>query len=314
MKGSLFWKFAYLCCALTGILAGYGVFTLTGVNESREDISTKDDTLVRESGDSVFFDEEGEVTLPTATVTVTVTATPAPTEALVPIPTAVPEIAASPTVQPEQTVSAEQAAITVPEDVLPSLGSQWAGRGTVVLPEQEPVLQQVLEETENAVTEVITYPAKIFGQTPVINRSDTYVSYFEFCYDLIAMVEPEVTVRGLSMNSLMTKFALKALFCGIDIEQLDINAPIPRKLAALCLWLAAQVLDESGCDTSSRSALRYVTDISSCSSSERKAIAYLYEQGVVKGYQVAGQQFYPTEGLKTEVGKAWLSGIKQCWH
>jgi len=332
MKGSLFWKFAYLCCALTGILAGYGVFSLTGVKENREDIGTKDNTLVRESGDSVFFDEEAEITVPP--VTVTVTTTPAPTETLVPVQAETPEITGSPTVQPEeppagaseilpelpeiktapeQTVSAGQAAITVPEEVLPSLGSQWAGKGMAVIPEQEPVLQTKSEETEEFATEVITYPAKIFGQTPVINRSDAYVSYFEFCYDLIAMVEPEVTARGLNMNALMTKFALKALFCGIDIEQLDINAPIPRRLAALCLWLAAQVLDESGWDTSSGSVGEYVTDISSCTVSERRAIAYLYEQGVVKGYQAAGQCFYPAEGLKTETGKTWLSGVKQCW-
>ena len=135
----------------------------------------------------------------------------------------------------------------------------------------------------------------------------------ELAYDLIAMLEPEVEARGMNMNTLLTKFALKAFLCGVDIEKLDINAPIPRRLAALCLWLAAQVLNESGCDTSAKSAGGYVTDISKCSKAEKKAIAYLYEQGIVKGYQIAGQQFFPDAGLKTGTGTEWLSGAKRCW-
>jgi len=320
MKGSMFWKFAYLCCALTGILAGYGIASLTEANESR---STKDNTLVREAGDSVFFDTEQEAEVPakilpttpspTMLPPVTLTPTPTPAPAAIPAETIaptetppaidvlpeVPEI----TLIPEETASAGQTEVPAQAEELPSLAGHWKGMEGLpeILPQQEEV------------QETITYPAKIFGQTPVINRSDGYVSYFEFCYDLIAMVEQEVAARGLNINVLMTKFAVKALLCGVDIEQLDINAAIPRRLAALCLWLAAQVLNESGCETSSRSAGRYVTDISACSSSEKKAIAYLYEQGIVKGYQVAGQRFYPSDGLKTETGKAWLSAVKQCW-
>jgi hypothetical protein len=84
-------------------------------------------------------------------------------------------------------------------------------------------------------------------------------------------------------------------------------------LAALCLWLAAQVLNENGSETSSKSAAGYVTDIAGCSSSERKAIAYLYESGILKGYQVSGQRFFPEEGLKTETGTTWLSAVKHRW-
>ena len=119
--------------------------------------------------------------------------------------------------------------------------------------------------------------------------------------------------RGLNLNSLLTKFAIKALFCGVDIEKLDINAPIPRRLAALCLWLAAQVLSEGQSETTAQSAQSYVTDIGGCSSAEKKAVAYLYEQGIVKGYQIPGQKFYPDAGLQTEFGSAWLAGAKQCW-
>ena len=311
MKGSLLWKFMYLFCAMAGILAGYGVFTLAGAKENTE--PTKDNTLVREAGDGVFFDAEKEdmpeteiSEPPIVTVAPTVTvapATPAPTATISPKPTEIPAVTVSPKVT--------NAPAEVSEDKLPSLGRQWASTGETVpkiseTPAAEPV-------QESLTTQTLTYPAKIFGQVPVLNRSDAYVSYFEFAYDLIAMMEPVVSAKGLSMNSLLTKFAIKALFCGVDIEKLDINAPIPRRLAALCLWLAAQVLNESGCDTSSKSAGAYVTDISGCSASERKAVAYLYESGILKGYQVQGQMFYPEAGLKTEAGNSWLLAVKQCW-
>lgn len=326
MKGSL-WKFMYLFCAMAGILAGCGIFALTNVQENNSNMDTKDNTLVRKSGDSVFFDET-EVERPIV-ITVPPSVTPAPvsfelpslppTQAL-PQPT---QVSSQPTqipswqevsITPEVTVipDVKEDNTGVSEDKLPSLGLQWAGTAENV---PEPLLPSVtppIQESPDAQT--ITYPARIFGQVPVINRSDAYVSYFEFAYDLIAMMEPVVSAKGLNMNSLLTKFVIKALFCGVDIEKLDINAPIPRRLAALCLWLAAQVLNESGCDTSSKSALNYVTDISGCSASEKKAIAYLYESGILKGYQVQGQKFYPEAGLKTEAGNNWLFRVKQCWQ
>ena len=81
----------------------------------------------------------------------------------------------------------------------------------------------------------------------------------------------------------------------------------------MALWLAAQLLGEPGCDTSAKSAGAYVTDISKCSSPERKAVAYLYERGILKGYQVSGQKFYPDSALKTESGDIWFFQVKQCW-
>lgn len=336
MKGSLLWKFMYLFCAMAGILAGYGVFTLTSSDETKQNTITKDNTLVREAGDGVFFDKDEEtqkqhsiVQTPVESVLPPVTVAPgepSPTEKAtgndLPQPTLVPvEISVAPTVTispkpteiPAVTVSPEvtEAPADVSEDKLPSLGQQWASAGENV--PRLPVAPAVEPVQESPATQVITYPAKIFGQVPIINRSDAYVSYFEFAYDLIAMMEPVVSAKGLNMNSLLTKFVIKALFCGVDIEKLDINAPIPRRLAALCLWLAAQVLNESGCDTSSKSADAYVNDISGCSASEKKAVAYLYESGILKGYQVQGQMFYPEAGLKTEAGNNWLAAVKQCW-
>ena len=189
---------------------------------------------------------------------------------------------------------------------------QWvSGRENV----QQPTFPSVTpKQQETPTEEVITYPVQIFGQVPIINRSDVYVSYFEFAYDLVTVLEPIVEARGLNMNSLLTQFVIKALLSGVDIEKLDINAPMPRRLAALCLWLAAQILNESGYETSVKSAEGYVKDITGCSVSEKKAIAYLYESGILKGYKAAGQCFYPMEGLKTEDGTDWISAVKQQWN
>lgn len=189
---------------------------------------------------------------------------------------------------------------------------------------QETVREMAEPKTENASAnyetvremaeqETLTYPAEIFGQVPVINRADDYVSYFEFSYDLVSMIEPMVKERGWNLNTLLAKFVVKALFCGIDVEKLDINEPIPRRLAALCLWLAAQVLGEEGCNTTAKSAQKYVSDLENCSRAEKKAVAYLYEQGIVAGYQKKWQNFLPEQGLKTETGTMWLSNVKQIW-
>ena len=325
MRGSLLWRLMYLFCAMAGILAGYGIFALTDSKEDNFNNSTKDNTLVREAGDSVFFDDgtEGEVpsvltntpaptAVPSPAGTPTGTPVPSPTATLTPTP--VPAPTGIPVPTPAEVISA---AVTLPpaEEVLPVAPDPTETPAITPVRSADVLADEPLptEISESSAEEVFTYPAKIFGQVPVINRSDAYVSYFEFSYDLIAMLEPVVSARGMNMNSLLTKFVVKALFCGVDIEKLDINAPIPRRLAALCLWLAAQVLNESGCNTSAGSAAGYVTDISGCSASERKAIAYLYESGIIPGYQVQGQQFCPEEGLKTDAGNNWLAAVKQRW-
>lgn len=328
MKGTMLWRMLYLFCALAGCLAGYGIFTLTGA-EIKPNTLTKDNTLVRESENSVFFDVEKEAPeVPMVTEVPVVTTAPevmqtqqeimTPENRSIPA-TPIPEPVNAPVAMPEETAE-------IPRDKqetyseMPSLASQWVTvEPTVPTPVPAVTLVEAAEsepdaQEDNTLAETITYPAEIFGQVPVINRSDTYVSYFEFAYDLITVLEPEVKQRGLNMNSLLMKFAVKALFCGVDMEELDINAPIPRRLAALCVWLAAQVLGEDDGAASSKSAQQYVTDIGGCSSAEKKAVAYLYEQGILNGYQMPGQQFLPEEGLKTESEGIWLSKVKQCWQ
>lgn len=343
MKGSMMWRLLYVLCALAGCLTGFGLVQMTGAEEGKRNTTTEDSTLVREFEDSVLFDEENNPVTDTEDWADTVLpaipdSVPTPEEVVKQTPAAEvsepKEVAAEGEVQlpneddflPEPV--AGQAAVPAVPDALPSLGSQWMEE----MPEEIPVplpgmiptplpiilpdrkdKEATVQIPQNSAEEVITYPVKIFGQVPVINRSDAYVSYFEFAYDLIEMLEPKVKEQGLNMNALLTKFVIRALLYGVDIEKLDINAPIPRRLAALCLWLAGQLLQEEGCDTSSKTAQKYVTDLGGCSSAEKKAVAFLYEQGVLPGYQVSGQKFYPDAGLKTETGTSWLSGIKRCW-
>ncbi len=176
-------------------------------------------------------------------------------------------------------------------------------------------ITQIPEKTDKKIedTQVFTYPTEIFGQTPIVNRSDEYVTYFEFALDLIETVEEEVKERELSETALFAKFVVKALFCGVDLKTIKINDAISRSEAALALWLAAQIMEEQGTNTSSASLMSYVTDLGNCSSSEKKAIAYLYEQGIISGYKIEGQIFLPSSHLKTEDSREWIKKIKQCW-
>ena len=312
MKGSMFGKWMYVACALAGYMTGCLLFTMEDATEIKQNTITKDGTLLQNREDSVLFNVQKKIT-----------AAPVPTlEAEKNVVTA--EVISAEVIVPEKmpSVTTLPAPTEVPKGLqtksMPSLASQWIGSRQERLPKSGQVVKQ--EETVNAkedsqieTAEVITYPAKILGQTPVLNRSDAYVSYFEFTYDLVTMVESEVKQRGLNMTALMTKFAVKALLCGVDIEKLDINAPIPREKAALTLWLAAGILGEKGSSTSAKEVLYYVTDIEDCSLAEKRAVAYLYEQGIVSGYNKKGQRFYPDDGLKTEEGNTWIYRIKQCW-
>lgn len=324
MKGSLLWKFMYLFCAMAGILAGYGVFSLTTGKDNPSDVGTKDNTPVREVGDGVFFDAEkkdspgSEISGPAYVTAAPVTPTPTMSTPITPVQVEPVQVEPLPVV-PQPTEKAAPPALPQPTSApadIPATPTVTVGVTATETPREIKAPAEIAEEPvqEPSTTQVITYPAKIFGQVPVLNPSDSYVSYFEFAYGLIAMLEPVVQAEGLNMNALLAKFAVKALLCGVDMEKLDINAPIPRRLAALCLWLAARVLNESGCDTSSKSAEGYVTDIFGCSASEKKAIAYLYETGILKGHLKQGQKFYPSKWLTTEEGAVWIYKAEQCWN
>ncbi len=199
------------------------------------------------------------------------------------------------------------------EEEPPETASKVTEQDTVQTAEQpeDTEIAEIAEQPE--ASPVITYPMEIFGQVPVENRSDAYVSYFEFALDMVHMLQPEIKKRGLSETGLFTEFALKALLCGVDVKNLKINEPISRKEAALALWLAADVLEHPVSNTKAADAKNYASDISSCSLSEKKAIVCLYKAGVVKKSGTGADQFRPAENLQTKDGETWILRMKQCW-
>ncbi len=376
MKGSFLWKLMFLFCALAGCLAGYGFFHL--VNEGIvSEYLTKDNTLVRESENSVLFDAEKLLSDMGKEIENQVDELMKKQEDktkespegfgldLLPYSAQTEEnkIAGEKAEDPEKKtgtenaetdgnrtnaaeikdtaeVNSSDAAISTAGNGIEASSEEEekidAGAlseaklldglsGKVIVPETIPAEafpgtdkvqemdSQSFQEKQEEVELVFTYPAEIFGQVPVINRSDAYVTYFEFAHDLIELIEPEVKRRDMNETALFAQFALKAFFCGVKIQNLDINAPISRKEAALTLWLAADVMGEDGSNTSARSAENYATDVKNCSGSEKKAIAYLYEQGILSGYQIGNQTFEPEDYLTTEIGENWLIRAGQCW-
>ena len=344
MMGNFKWILVYIFCAFAGILTGCGISYLTRQQNMEFNKSTKDNTLVRESGDSVFFDEEkkevteGENSSEAEELErmfqIAATIYPEPTPIIIlepkkaPMEKAETEIKETeqgqvlPTGTPVPTITSE------PEVPL-SLSEALKGKKTLQEEISNAVLRETIEEPSGQLADsvvvsqeevsvedaaqVITYPAEIFGQVPRVNQTDAYVTYFEFALNLVEAIQPLVKAKGLSEPALCAEFVVKALVYGVDVQKLDINDPISRAEAALVLWLAAGILDEPGSATSAKSAEGYVTDIGSCSGAEKRSVAYLCEQGFLSGYELNGQRFYPEENLETEDGNRWLRTVKQCW-
>ena len=324
MKGSFLWKLMFLFCALAGCLAGYGAFRLASAENMGPDTSTKDNTLTREFRDSVFLaEEEQEKVKPTAIPTPSVypeEVVSEPEQVISPIPTELPEEnmeETKPSPVLSEVISRGTATewTTVPtETPVPVVTATPVPVKKTPAPTPMPTQAPTPSPTPTAVpVPTASYPAKIFGQVPVVNRTDAYVTYFEFAWDLMEMLKPLIEKKNLKETSLLTEFVWKALWYGIDVYKININKSITRSDAAMVLWLAAQLLNESGTDTSHKTVTSYVTDLGKCSKAEKKAAAYLYEQGFVAGYRVEGQKFYPNQKLKTEDGNRWLTMAEKCW-
>lgn len=319
-----------IICAVAGCLAGFGIDTWLQKNPQKQDETAKDNTLLREEYDGVFFDEEISGEFPVPTQRMTPVPSVEPSQA-VPSPTTRQETEISFTAIPTPEVLQTDAGITpvpvttaptqttIPVTITPTPAMELITptkapaveipQLTPAVPTETPVITPIQKGQE-----VFTYPTEIFGQTPVVNRSDEYVTYFEFAMDLIESVEEEIQQKNLNEVTLFTKFMLKALFCGIDIQSLKINDPIPRAQAALALHLAAEVMGKKGTGTTAWSAGKYVMDIGGCSLNEKKAVAYMYEQGIESGYRVSGQYFYPENSLKEAEAAVWFARVRESWN
>ena len=305
MRNGLYTKLLLLFCAMAGCFAGYGIDAFL----EKED--AKDNTLVRKEYDGVFFSEELSATpMPSVTEEPVVSPTPVPVEVLAPVPTREPDREKLPT----PTVRLPQPTITVtgitPTSVPERIPTPTVTETVTPVPTQKP--ETVFEEPEKDKQEVVTYPAEIFGQVPVIDRTDGTVTYFEFAMDLISLVETEIRQKNLNEISLFTKFMVKALFCGIDIEELQINEPIPRRQAALAIHLAAEVMGKNGTIKNAKNATSYAPDVGNCSSAEKKAVIYLYERGAVS--RKKGQKFDPDSVLTEADCSVWRKHLKAEWQ
>lgn len=304
-----------LACAVAGCITGLGINEVIKRQQKTE--HAKDDTLLREEYDSVFFSDE--ITPAPIRPTPTVVPTVSPVPVLAPVATGTPA-AVQPTEPGKLTVTPSPTELPKPAATNTPMPTASVIAGITQAAELTGIPTQMLKPTATSspvptvttappAAYTITYPAQIFGQTPVENRTDGYVSYFEFALDLVTAMEGEIRERNLNETVLFSKFMLKALFCGIDIRGLKINDPIPRRQAALAIHLAAEILDRPGVGTTAAQADRFAKDVKGCTTSERKAIVYLYEQGFLENRTSMGQKFSPDLALTELDCAAW---IKKC--
>ena len=335
MKRGCYEGLLLLVCAVSGCLLGYGVYGATNHQREIEKQDAKDNTLLREEYDSVFFvgEEENSVygQAPTPTEPLVHKETPIPSQLPIDVQETASSHAVKPTLVPEKAANQSTTSMPAPTSAPSALPSPTPGKLPtlmVVLPSIAPAsgvaesiptepkptatVPPVITEQVSETKTVITYPSEIFGQTPVVNREDSYVTYFEFALDLITTLEPEIKREGKNEMALFTEFMLKALFCGIDVQSVKLNDPVPRDVAALAVHLAAQVLNKPGTGTSTSSAQMYASDVNNCSAAEKKAIAYLYEQGMLKASQE--KKFYPDTALSEKEGAAWMARAGQVWQ
>jgi hypothetical protein len=315
-----------MLCAVAGCFTGFGIDTFL----QKED--TKDNTLVRTEYDGVFFSEEiSEMPTPSETKRPTVSPTEQAMEAVVSEPINVPTV--EPTAKPTEVVTGAteeritpmptvtpQAILTLPPvpTATPSVASTVTPTATstplptrTLTPTPTVMPEEVRGEKEWDKQEVITYPTEIFGQVPVINRTDETVTYFEFAMDLIRLLEREIRQKNLNEISLYTKFMMKALLCGIKIEELQINEPVSRRRAALAVHLAAEVMGKKGTVKNAKNITSYVTDAGGCSAAEKKAIIYLYERAVTES---GNRAFRPDVPLTEGDCSVWMKYLKAEWE
>lgn len=318
MRSNRYLMAFWIICMAAGSVFGYGIYHLERSDKApvTEQEEERDSSVTRMPiGEAELHPNETITVTPTAAVlqnalkvteapTAAITPTVTPTAAITPIVT--PTAAITPIVTPTDVITPT---VTPSAAIIPT-----AAPTATVIPTVTPTVTITSTVPTPEKSETISYPAKIFGQTPRVDRSDSDASYFEFALDLIRLLEPEIEAKNKNATVLFTRFVLRALFCGVDIKSIQINDPIPRRQAALAIYLAAEIIGKSGTDTTAVSAEHYVMDINACSATEKKAIAYLYEQGIEEGYRISGQQFYPEKSLREEDAAAWIQILQQKWN
>lgn len=155
--------------------------------------------------------------------------------------------------------------------------------------------------------------AALIGQTPVVDRDDDICTYYEFAEQLLAAAEPVMVKKGLATEEVLTRLAFQLILSGVDMNSLDINAPITRREAALLVYYAAQVVGYPPAGQTVADAVQYVEDIASLTLTERKAVGYLYQEGYLGGYLVPGQSFFPASPLQPQEAASWILTSRESW-
>lgn len=250
---------------------------------------------------------------PSATLFPTPTASPTPTPAptVTPLPTPtlspLPSAPATPSVTGTPTVPATPSATGTP--TVPATPSV-TGMPSVTAAPSPSAAPTPVQRAGDGMGGTL---AALIGQTPVVNRDDDICTYYEFAEQLLAAAEPVMEKKGLAAEEVLTRLAFQLILSGVDMNSLDINAPIARREAALLVYYAAQVVGYSPAKQTVTDAAQYVGDIAQLTLTERKAVGYLYQEGYLAGYLVSGQSFSPESALLPQEADSWILTSKESW-
>lgn len=279
--------------------------------------SEREERHAVETGGSRLETEPSATLFPTPTLTPeptripTPTLPPTPAATRIPTPTLTPgpSVTTTPTVTVTPAVSATPSATSAP--VMPAT-PQLTPTSTPLptMPPSPSASPTPAQRVDGGMGGTL---AALIGQTPVVDRDDDSCTYYEFAEQLLTAAEPVMVKKELAEEEVLTRLAFQLILSGVDMNSLDINAPITRREAALLVYYAAQVVGYPPAGQTVTDAVQYVDDIASLTLTERKAVGYLYQEGYLGGYLVPGQSFSPASPLLPQEADSWILTSRESW-
>lgn len=286
-------------------------FSKTELEEEQESRAAMQTSSIRVEGTQTAEEEPEQVS---ATPPVVSQPPASATPAIPQKPTEVPVIASSTTV-PTKNPAEVSLTPTSPELTSTPIESTPIPPEPTATPASEPtaIPAEPTKAPESGESSMGGVLSALLGQTPIVNAEDDIYTYYEFAEGILTAAEPRMEREGKKLEEVLTKFIFQLVLSGVDINTIEINAPITREEAALVIYYAAQAIAYSSAGTAITEVTTYVTDVSECTVAEKKAIGYLYQEGYLAGYQIAGQQFLPEQSLSAAVGENWIALSKNRW-
>lgn len=254
---------------------------------------------------------------PTPTPTIRATGTPIVTPTIVAtvtpsqVPTVTPIITPTPTVMLTQTPKPNEGTQSGNSTPRPTGRPNSTVTPQVTATPTVSPMEQIVPEVKNS--EMGGVLSALLGQTPVVNDKDDICTYYEFAEGILLAAEPVIQAEEKKPEEILTKFVFQLILSGVDINKIDINAPITRSEAALIIYFAAQSIGYSGSQTEIVDATSYVTDLSDSTVFEKKTIGYLYQEGYLTGFKVSGQKFSPKQTLPPATAQTWIKHSEESW-